>query len=172
MALTQAMVQAVRDSECTEARAIRAMACIQGWVIQVMEAQATRVMACLEDSAATQAEAIRATECIMIMMDITSITLMDITDTIRMEITAIMRTEIMGIMMVTTGTITTKWGTGEKTAINKKRGERTLLLIKGVFFFFFFLTVQSGKGNIILQEVIFVWVGIKNSIPRLFCAER
>lgn len=108
----------------------------------------------------------------MIMMDITSITLMEITDTIRMEITAIMRTEIMGIMMVTTGTITTKWGTGEKTAINKKRGERTLLLIKGVFFFFFFLTVQSGKGNIILQEVIFVWVGIKNSIPRLFYAER
>lgn len=108
----------------------------------------------------------------MIMMDITSITLMEITDTIRMEITAITRTEIMGIMMVTTGTITTKWGTGEKTAINKKRGERTLLLIKGVFFFFFFLTVQSGKGNIILQEVIFVWVGIKNSIPRLFYAER
>lgn len=80
------------------------------------------------------------------------------------------------IMMVTTGTITTKWGTGEKTVINKKRGERTLLLIKGVFFFFFFffffLTVQSRKGNIFLQEVIFVWVGIKNSIPRLFCAER
>lgn len=135
MALTQAMVQAVRDSECTEARAIRAMACIQGWAIQVMEAQAARVMACLEDSAATQAEAIRAqwviraTECIMIMMDITTITLMDITDTIRME--------IMGIMMVTMGTITTKWGTGEKTAINKKREKRTLLLIKGVFCFSF-----------------------------------
>lgn len=129
MALTQAMVQAVRDSECTEARAIRAMACIQGWAIQVMEAQAIRVMACLEDSAATQAEAIRATECIMIMMDITTITLMDITDTIRME--------IMGIMMVTMGTITTKWGTGEKTAINKKREKRTLLLIKGVFCFSF-----------------------------------
>jgi hypothetical protein len=113
-----------------------------------MEAQAARVMACLEDSAATQAEAIRAqwviraTECIMIMMDITTITLMDITETIRME--------IMGIMMVTMGTITTKWGTGEKTAINKKREERTLLLIKGVFLFFFFLTVQSGKGNIFL----------------------
>lgn len=107
----------------------------------------------------------------MIMMDITTITLMEITDTIRMEIMAIMRTEIMGIiMMVTTGTITTKWGTGEKTAINKKRGERTLLLIKGVFLFF--LTVQSRKGNIFLQEVIFVWVGIKNSIPRLFYAER
>lgn len=129
MALTQAMVQAVRDSECTEARAIRAMACIQGWAIQVMEAQAIRVMACLEDSAATQAEAIRATECIMIMMDITTITLMDITGTIRME--------IMGIMMVTMGTITTKWGTGEKTAINKKREKRTLLLIKGVFCFSF-----------------------------------
>lgn len=163
MALTQAMVQAVRDSECTEARAIRAMACIQGWAIQVMEAQAARVMACLEDSAATQAEAIRAqwviraTECIMIMMDIT--------DTIRMEIMAIM-------MVITTDTITTKWDTGEKTAINKKREERTLLLIKGVFLFFFFLTVQSGKGNIILQEVIFVWVEIKNSIPRLFCTER
>jgi hypothetical protein len=136
------MVQAVRDSECTEARAIRAMACIQGWAIQVMEAQAIRVMACLEDSAATQAEAIRATECIMIMMDITTITLMDITDTIRMEIMAIM-------MVITTDTITTKWDTGEK-AINKKREERTLLLIKGVFLFFFFLTVQSGKGNIFL----------------------
>lgn len=143
MALTQAMVQAVRDSECTEARAIRAMACIQGWAIQVMEAQAARVMACLEDSAATQAEAIRATECIMIMMDITTITLMDITDTIRMEIMAIM-------MVITTDTITTKWDTGEKTAINKKCEERTLLLIKGVFLFFFFLTVQSGKGNIFL----------------------
>ncbi len=149
MALTQAMVQAVRDSECTEARAIRAMACIQGWAIQVMEAQAARVMTCLEDSAATQAEAIRAqwviraTECIMIMMDITTITLMDITDTIRMEIMAIM-------MVITTDTITTKWDTGEKTAINKKREERTLLLIKGVFLFFFFLTVQSGKGNIFL----------------------
>jgi hypothetical protein len=94
-----------------------------------MEAQAIRVMACLEDSAATQAEAIRATECIMIMMDITTITLMDITGTIRME--------IMGIMMVTMGTITTKWGTGEKTAINKKREKRTLLLIKGVFCFSF-----------------------------------
>lgn len=139
MALTQAMVQAVRDSACTEARAIRAMACIQGWANQVMEAQATRVMACLEDSAATQAEAIRATECTMIMMDTTTITLMEITDTIRMEIMGIMRTEIMGIiMMVTTGTITTKWGTGEKTVINKKRGERTLLLIKGVFLFLFF----------------------------------
>jgi hypothetical protein len=137
------MVQAVRDSECTEARAIRAMACIQGWAIQVMEAQAARVMACLEDSAATQAEAIRATECIMIMMDITTITLMDITDTIRMEIMAIM-------MVITTDTITTKWDTGEKTAINKKCEERTLLLIKGVFLFFFFLTVQSGKGNIFL----------------------
>lgn len=147
MALTQAMVQAVRDSACTEARAIRAMACIQGWAIQVMEAQAARVMACLEDSAATQAEAIRAqwviraTECIMIMMDITTITLMDITDTIRMEIMAIM-------MVITTDTITTKWDTGEKTAINKKCEERTLLLIKGVFLFF--LTVQSGKGNIFL----------------------
>lgn len=131
MALTQAMVQAVRDSACTEARAIRAMACIQGWANQVMEAQATRVMACLEDSAATQAEAIRATECTMIMMDIT--------DIIRMEIMGIMMTEITGtIMMVTTGTITTKWGTGEKTVINKKRGERTLLLIKGVFLFLFF----------------------------------
>lgn len=60
MALTQAMVQAVRDSACMEARAIQAMACIRGWANQVMEAQATRVMACLEDSAATQAEAIRA----------------------------------------------------------------------------------------------------------------
>lgn len=90
----------------------------------------------------------------MIMMDITTITLMEITDTIRMEITdiirmeimAIMRTEITGIiMMVTTGTITTKWGIGEKTVINKKRGERTLLLIKGVFFVFVFLDCSVWK---------------------------
>lgn len=72
MALTQAMVQAVRDSACTEAEAIRAMVCTeaeairtivctQGWAIQVMEAQAILDMACLEDSAAaSQAAAMEA----------------------------------------------------------------------------------------------------------------
>lgn len=72
MALTQAMVQAVRDSACTEAEAIRAMACTeaeairtmvctQGWAIQVMEAQAILDITCLEDSAAaSQAAAMEA----------------------------------------------------------------------------------------------------------------
>jgi hypothetical protein len=61
LALTQAMVQAVRDSACTEAQAIRAMACTQGWAIQVMEVQAILGMACLVDSAAaSQAAAMEA----------------------------------------------------------------------------------------------------------------
>lgn len=60
MALTQAMVQAVRDSACTEAQAIRAMACTQGWAIQVMEVQAILDMARLEDSAAASQAAMEA----------------------------------------------------------------------------------------------------------------
>lgn len=57
------------------------------------------------------------------MIAITTIIMMKMSDTM---ITTIMM-EIMGIII-------TKWGTGEKTAINKKRGRTDTLADQGCFF--------------------------------------
>jgi hypothetical protein len=79
------------------------------------------------------------------MIAITITIMMKMADTM---ITTIMM-EIMGIiittMMETTGTITTKWGTGEKTAINKRRGRTGTLADQGCFFFFLFLDCSVWK---------------------------